>query len=291
MYHFFFFIIKVLSHLPFKVLYVLSDAMYYPLYYLLRYRRQIVRKNLTECFPEKSFCEILSIEKKFYHFFMDMILESSKLASITQKEIRRRMRFVNMELANGVLDEGKSVSYFIGHQCNWEWMSSVALWLNDGVVCAQVYHKLQNPYMERLMKNLRERLGNVCVDMRKTARFVANMNAAGKPYMIALIADQSPKRREIKHYTQFLNHSVPVLLGPEKMTQHYGYVPMFVATKRIKRGYYESEISLLHEHPETLGNHELTDLYFMRLEEEIRKQPECYLWTHNRFKYSQNEAK
>ena len=76
-----FFIIKVLSYIPFWALYVISDIMYYPLYYIIRYRRKIVRKNLTESFPEKNLHEIISIEKKFYHFFMDMVLESGKLAT------------------------------------------------------------------------------------------------------------------------------------------------------------------------------------------------------------------
>lgn len=288
MYYFIYFIIKTLSYIPFWMLYAISDIMYYPLYYVIRYRREIVRKNLTESFPEKSPSEIITIEKKFYRFFMDMLLESSKIASISPDEIRKRMKFVNIDKTNKLLDEGKSLAFFMGHFCNWEWMTSVGLWIKDDVVCAQVYHKLINETFDKIIKQMRERMGNICVEMRQTARFVASMKAENKACMVALIADQSPKRRQIQHYVKFLNHMVPVLVGPEKIANHFGYMPIFVNARRVKRGYYECEFSLLHNDPTSLPDYKLTDLYFERLEDEIRKHPECYLWTHNRFKYAKN---
>lgn len=288
MYYFIYFIIKTLSYIPFWMLYAISDIMYYPLYYVIRYRREIVRKNLTESFPEKSPSEIITIEKKFYRFFMDMLLESSKIASISPDEMRNRMKFVNIDKTNKLLDEGKSLAFFMGHFCNWEWMTSVGLWIKDDVVCAQVYHKLINETFDKIIKQMRERMGNICVEMRQTARFVASMKAENKACMVALIADQSPKRRQIQHYVKFLNHMVPVLVGPEKIANHFGYMPIFVNAKRVKRGYYECEFSLLHNDPTSLPDYKLTDLYFERLEDEIRKHPECYLWTHNRFKYAKN---
>lgn len=288
MYYFIYFIIKTLSYIPFWMLYAISDIMYYPLYYVIRYRREIVRKNLTESFPEKSLSEIITIEKKFYRYFMDMLLESSKIASISPDEIRKRMKFVNIDKTNKLLDEGKSLAFFMGHFCNWEWMTSVGLWIKDDVVCAQVYHKLINETFDKIIKQMRERMGNTCVEMRQTARFVASMKAENKACMVALIADQSPKRRQIQHYVKFLNHMVPVLVGPEKIANHFGYMPIFVNAKRVKRGYYKCEFSLLHNDPTSLPDYKLTDLYFERLEDEIRKHPECYLWTHNRFKYAKN---
>ncbi len=288
MYYLIFTIIKVLSYIPFWALYVLSDIMYYPLYYIIRYRRKVVRKNLTESFPEKSHHEILAIEKKFYHYFMDMILESTKMASISPDEIKKRMKFTNIKMTNELLDQGKSVDYFMGHYCNWEWMTSIGLWIKDDVVCAQVYHKLINHTFDNIIKQMRERMGNICVEMRETARFVANMASQNQPCMVALIADQSPKRKQIKHYVKFLNHTVPVLVGPEKITKHFGHIPVFVNVKRVKRGYYECEFIPLHDNPSSLPDYELSDIYFKHLEDEIRRQPECYLWTHNRFKYAQN---
>lgn len=283
------FLVKILSYLPFRVLYVLSDVFFFPFYFVIRYRRKIVRKNLTESFPDKSIDEIVRIEKKFYHFFIDMTLESCKLMSITPEEIGRRMKFTNIEMANEMLAGGKSVSLFLGHYGNWEWVSSMSLWLYKDAVIAQIYHKLRNKSMDRIMRKLRERMGNnIGVEMYKTVRFMASTAADNKPCIIGFIADQSPKKREVKHFIQFLNHEVPVLTGTEKATKHYGYEALFLGIKRVKRGYYECELIPLHEHPESLPDFELTNLYFQRLEHEIRQQPELYLWTHNRFKHAVN---
>jgi len=268
------------------MLYALSDLLFFPFYFIIRYRRKIVRKNLTESFPDKSIDEIIRIEKKFYHFFLDMVFESCKLMSMTPEEIRGRMKFTNIEIANEMLREGKSVSLFLGHYGNWEWISSMSLWLHKNAVQAQIYHKLRNKSMDKIMRMLRERMGATCVEMYKTIRFMADGEKSGKPYIIGFIADQSPKKREVKDFIQFLNHTVPVLTGTEKATKHFGYNAMFVSVKKIKRGYYECVLSSLHDNPQSLPNFELTNLYFRRLEQEIMQHPELYLWTHNRFKHA-----
>ncbi len=281
-------LVKILSYVPFRVLYVLSDILFVPFYFIIRYRRKIVRRNLTESFPDKSIDEIIQIEKKFYHFFIDMVLESCKLISITPEEIRKRIRFTNIEMANDQLMEGKSISLFLGHYGNWEWISSMGLWLYKGAVAAQIYHKLRNKSMDKIVKRLRERMGSVCVEMYKTVRFIADAAKDNRPYIIGFIADQSPKKREVKNFIRFLNHNIPVLTGPEKVTKHYGYDALFVSIKRVRRGYYECELSSLHDNPGSLPNFELTSLYFRRLEHEIIQHPELYLWTHNRFKHAIN---
>ena len=136
------------------MLYILSDGLFYPLYYIVRYRRKVVRKNLTESFPEKSLSKIKQIEKKFYHYFIDMTLESCKLASISPKKIKQRMLFTNTEAVNSMLRQGKSVSIYIGHYGNWEWVSSMHLWLEKSATGIQIYHKLRNKSMEQLMMHI-----------------------------------------------------------------------------------------------------------------------------------------
>lgn len=284
-------LVKILSHIPFRILYVLSDLLFFPFYFIIRYRRRIVRKNLTESFPNKNIDEIIQIEKRFYHFFIDIVFESCKLISITPEEMKKRMRFTNIKMVNDMLMKGKSVSVFLGHYGNWEWISSIGLWLYKDAIAVQIYHKLRDTSMDKIMKRLRERMGNIGVDMYKTVRFIAEDTTDNKPYIIGFIADQSPKRREVKYFLQFLNHQVPVLTGTEKVTKHFGYNAVFLSMKRVKRGYYECEFISLHDDPESLPDFELTNLYFQRLEHEIQQHPEFYLWTHNRFKYAINSSK
>lgn len=277
-------IIRLVSYIPFCGLYVLSDLLFYPVYYIFRYRRKIVRKNLTETFPTKGQDEIKKIEQGFYHFLIDTVLETSKLASLSPEEMKSRVRFTNIELVNDVLSRGKSIAVFIGHYGNWEWLSSVGLWLCKESACIQIYHKLSNESVDKLMINLRERSGSVCVEMHNTARFVANASANRESYVYGLIADQSPRKRDAKHYVDFLNHNVPVLVGPEKLVRKYGLEAAFLGVRRIRRGYYECELSVLSEDIPSTPEYALSDLYMQRLEKEILRQPELYLWSHKRFR-------
>ena len=208
-YHLLRFFLKLLSYIPFRALYVLSDGLFYPLYYLVRYRRKIVRRNLTESFPEMGAAGIRSVEKKFYRFFADMILESCKLASMPQEEIMRRMKFKNVEAVNGLLRQGKSVAVYLGHYGNWEWVSSMPLWLEKDTVGAQIYHKLRNNDMDRLMLYIRGRMGAVSVDMHKTARYATELAAKRQVCVIGFIADQSPRLRESRHFLHFLHSYYP----------------------------------------------------------------------------------
>ena len=278
-------IVTFLSHLPFRCLYILSDIIFPFFYSLIRYRRKIVRKNLTETFPDKKTGEIIKIEKRFYHFFIDMALETCKLISISPEEIKQRIRFTNIEVANEKLAEGKSISLFMGHYGNWEWVSTISLWLHEGTIPAQIYKRLSNEAMEKIMKKLRGRWGNVCVDMHQTVRYIADAATDSRPYVIGFIADQSPRKRESKHFIPFLNHDVPVLTGPEKITKHFGYEALFLNIRRVKRGYYECDLSPLNYNP-TSHSFELTSLYYQRLEQEITSNPELYLWTHKRFRHA-----
>ena len=280
-------LLTALAHLPLKVLYAFSDIAYFFIYHVIRYRRKTVRHNLEMVFGTADRERIIAIEKKFYRFFADMILESCKLASVSPEEIRRRMKFTNVEAVNSMLKQGKSVSVYLGHYGNWEWVSSMPLWLENGVTGAQIYHKLRNKDMERLMLHIRGRMGAVSVDMHKTSRYITGLVNSRQVCVVGFIADQSPRWQEARHFLPFLHHKTPVLTGTEKITKHYGFEAFYLDVKRLRRGYYEAEFTQLHGNPRALPDFELTTLYFRRLEQAILRQPELYLWTHNRFKHAE----
>lgn len=286
-YHLLRFFFKLMSRLPFGVLYAMSGGIYVLLYHVARYRRKIVRKNLTECFPEKDLREIRDIEKKSYRFFSDNIVESFKMSAMSPEEMGRRMRFTNVEEVNSVLRSGRSVALYLGHYGNWEWISSMPLHLEKSAVAAQIYHKLRNKAMDRIMLEHRGSHGAVNVDMYRTARYITELSADKRTSIIGFIADQSPKKREVRHFLQFLHHRTPVLTGTEKITKHYGFDPWFVRIRKVGKGYYEAEFVHMHDDPKSVPDFELTRIYYEMLEQVIREKPEMYLWTHNRFKHAE----
>ena len=92
-----FFLWYLLSLLRLRFFYFISDLLFYPLYYCIRYRRKIIRNNLSNSFPEKDLKEIVQIEKQFYSFFCDYIVETLKLFSISKKQLMRRMTFEGLD--------------------------------------------------------------------------------------------------------------------------------------------------------------------------------------------------
>lgn len=286
-YHLLRLFLKLFSFVPWRLMYVMSDGLYYIVYYVAGYRRKIVRRNLVESFPMKSEQEIKRIEKKFYHFFVDMIFESCKLAFMSQREMKQRMKFINVEEVNAMIRQGRSNAIYLGHYGNWEWVSSMPLWLDKRMTGAQIYHKLSNKHMDRLMLSIRERMGAACVEMHKTARYVTELMAGHKVCVIGFIADQSPRKKDSRHFLHFLNHNTPVLTGTEKIIKHYGFEAWYLDVRRVKRGYYEAEFVRLHETPHALPDFELTAIYYQMLEKCIKEHPELYLWSHKRFRHAE----
>ncbi len=278
---------NLLSLFPLCVMYILSDILFYPLFYLVRYRRKIVRKNLTESFPEKNLSEIQKIEKQFYRFFIDTIFETCKMASISKDEMRKRMKFTNLEAVEAILSQGKSISTYLGHYGNWEWISSLPIHLSQGIIAGQIYQKLRNKAVNRLLLRNRERLGAISIEKKETTRKINELIDNKKVSIIGFIADQSPAKQDIRHYVPFLHHYTPVLIGTEKLTKRYGFEAWYLDVKRLKRGYYEAKFIRIHENIQSLPDFQLTDLYYKHLEQTILRQPELYLWTHKRFKHAQ----
>ncbi len=286
MYHVLFFLLKLLSYIPFWALYIVSDCLYFPLYYVIRYRRGVVRKNLVESFPHKSLDEIIKIEKAFYRYFADQVLETCKMASVSQEQILRRMKFVNVEKVKAVMEQGRSVALYMGHYGNWEWTSSLPLWLGEEMKVIQIYHQLANVNVDRLMLYIRGRMGGKNVEMRKTARYITGMASSKETGIIGFIADHSPRKKDATYFIPFLNHNTPVITGTERVMKRCGLSAWFLDVRRVKRGYYEAEFVEIEDNSRQLPDFELTHRYFRLLEKMILRNPEFYLWTHKRFKYA-----
>lgn len=279
----------VLSLLPLRVHYFLSDILFHLLFHLLRYRRRIVHKNLVESFPEKSAEEILQVERGFYHFFCDYIVESVKMMTISAEELKRRMVFKGADLVNEIVEGGGSCAVYLGHYCNWEWVTSLPFWVSSKAQCGQIYHPIENPEFDRLFLKQRERFGAVCIPMESTLREILRYRSEHQPVIIGYISDQVPHWRNIHHWCDFLHHDTPVLTGTERIVRKVNHAVFYLEMNRVRRGCYEAEFKLITREPQTLPEYEITTRYFQMLEASIRRQPELYLWSHNRWKRTREE--
>lgn len=281
-------ILYFLSLLPFPVLYFLSDILYGILYYIFKYRRKVVLNNLLNSFPEKSRSEIELIEKRFYRYLADLMLESIKTLTISAKEIKKRFIFKNIEILKNHLQNGKSVIAVSGHYGNWEWGPvATGLELNEKVLV--VYKPLSDKRFEGLMNSMRSRFGSIMVPMKLTFRKVIEYK--DEPNVLVLIGDQTPAREESHYFTTFLNQQTAVFLGVEKIALKLNNPIVYFSINRIKRGYYECVVKSLIENPENTIEHEITEAHIKELEKNIRIHPEFWLWSHKRWKFSSGNLK
>ncbi len=275
-------IIGTLSLLPLRVLYLFSDIVYPIAYYIIRYRRKVVYRNLHNSFPEKSQQEINKIAKAFYHHFCDFLFEYVKLISISEKELMKRCKFKNLEILDKYYNKNQSVIAVESHYCNWEW-APIVMPLVVKQQAFAIYKPLTNKYIEKFVIKLRTRFGLNIIPMKQTLRIMSSNK--NKQTLNVFASDQSPMRHEIEYWTDFLNQKTPVFLGSEKISKLYNYGIVFLRQKKVKRGYYEVEIIDLCENPKETKEYEITELHVKELESVIKETPEYWLWSHKRWKH------
>ena len=279
----------LLSLLPFWMHYLLSDLLYVILYRMIGYRKTVVRSNLATSFPEKSEVELRKIERDFYHFFGDYIAESVKLMTISRQNLKKRLVFKGTDVVNEVIESGQSCAVYMGHYCNWEYVTSLPLWVTPKAHCGQIYHPIENKDFDRLFLRLRQRQGSQSIPMQDTLRRLLEYRKEKQETIIGFISDQKPHWVNIHHWVDFLHHDTPVLTGTERIVRKLNYAAFYLDMHRVRRGYYEAEFKLITRQPQKMGDYELTDAYFAMLEASIRRDPAFWLWSHNRWSRTREE--
>lgn len=277
----------IISLLPLWVFYRLSDGLYYLVYHVVRYRRRVVYANLRSSFPEKSEAEIERIAKDFYSFFCDYIVETLKLFSIGEKNMRKRMKFEGLDQVKEDFANGRSVSVYLGHYCNWEWISSLGLHLDEQ--CGQIYHPLENATLDRLFLYMRGRFKAQSIKMDDTFLTILKWKKEGRKNIVGYIADQVPGYNNIHYWADFLHHDTPVFTGAERISKIMDTAVYYIDVERPRRGYYVARFikiaDSLNEHPVFFA----TEQYFRLLEKNIQRAPQYWLWSHKRWKRTREE--
>ena len=272
------------SYMPFWVLYRFSDFLYFFMYHIAGYRKKVVRHNLSLVFPDKTSQERLQIEKAFYRHFSDLFVEMIKAFHMSLAQIQKRFVFKNVEVLNDLSHQGKNVIVVGGHYANWEWVFSLAA-ITD-VFPIATYLKINNKYFEKLMLKNRQRFGGRLIETKQLRKTLETFNTQNRRYILGLLSDQSPQRHKARYWRSFLGvDTVPVHTGQEELTKQYDTGFVFMEINKIKRGYYEVQFELITANPRQYPDYKLTDIYLEKLEHQIRRRPEYYLWTHNRFKH------
>lgn len=272
--------------MPFRLLYWLSDGLYYILYYIVRYRRRVVADNLKTAFPEKSDSERKAIEKSFYRHLCDISLEGIKGISTPAEELKARYHIKSAEKVHAYARQGQSILFVGAHIGNWEWGAVGApMQIKQKVIV--LYKAVNNA---RIDDYVRKKYSAQMSEMRQTKEtrqaFIDNQ---GQTTAIVMIGDQNPSNRRQAHWVNFFGRPTATLHGMAKYAQEYNLPLIFFHTRRAQRGYYEVEEELLIAEPNSLSAQEISEIFMQKVEQSIRQQPANWLWSHKRWKYTQAE--
>jgi len=266
------------------MLYVISDFIFFVVFYIVRYRKQLVLENLKLVFPEKSEKELLKIRRKFFHHFVDIFVEMIKTFTISNKQIAKHYKFKNIDLVNAIASKGKSVIIIGSHYGNWEWVISMNLTAKYPGYAT--YTEINNSFLEKKIKTTRERFGAKMVLKKDTSRNMARNISNKRVGLYGLLSDQSPQLHRAHYWTEFLGVRVPIHTGAEMLAKRYNMAVVYMQVERLKRGYYEVTFETLTETPKDYKDYEITDMFLEKTEKQIRTKPAYYFWTHNRFKHA-----
>lgn len=274
-----------LSLLPLWVLYRFSDIVFFLLYHVAGYRKAIVWENLKHAFPEKTEQELHRIRKQNYKNFCDQWIETLKLLSISQKELNKRIS-ANWDVFDELFKEGKNTYALLGHTFNWEWANVACAW-NVRQQFAGVYLPLTNKPFDRLMLRLRSRSGALLVSMKALKRGLLQLK--DKQYILAQVADQNPSVTEVAEWLPFMNREAPFFKGTEQMARRAKAAVVLAGIKKTKSGYYQIHLQRICDDASQTEPGTILKTYVRFMEEQLKTQPENWMWTHRRWKYTRKK--
>lgn len=277
-------IFGALAMLPFPALYAISDVLYLVMSKGLKYRRNVIRMNLRNSFPEKSEEELREIEKDFYHQFCDNIVETVKLLHMSDRQVDKRIEVIGGDIVDRHCAEGRSIILYLGHYANWEWVPAIVRHFNGPDFCAQIYKPLRNKAFDRLMLKVRSRFNPVSVEQHKAVRTLLKWRNEGKKTITGFIADNRSNVSISHHRMTFLNQTTPFNPGGEEIGKKVGAAILYLDVEKLKRGHYRFTIKEMTPTDMTVDS-PYTRLYMEMLEQTIRRRPGLWLWSHRRWRY------
>ena len=272
-------LIHLLARLPLSSLYLMSSLLFFLLYRILRYRRRVVRENITAALPGLSPSDRARTERAFYAYLSDLLFEVIAASAMPPEAFKARVSLRNPGLLQTLADRRDAPIIVLAiHQGNWEWMlHAVALQLDMPIQA--VYKPLHSARWDAFAVAMRSRFGSSPLPMQRAMRNLLRHRHEHRAY--AMVADQAASRRG--YWTRFLGREAVFYRGAEQMARAVNAPVVFIQCRRLGRGRYEAVFHELSFSPRDVDQHAITERYVALAEKCIRAQPETYLWSSRRW--------
>ncbi|MEO8485874.1 MAG: lysophospholipid acyltransferase family protein [Betaproteobacteria bacterium] len=277
------FLLRILAAFPLPLLYALGGCISFAAFHVVRWRVDLARSNVDAAFPEKTPGERRAILRDCYRNLGETLMEGIWGYGASGEALKRRVRFVNPEVVEHCRVQNRSAILLAGHLCNWEWLL-LAAGAHLAIPIDVVYKPLRIADVDAYVRDARRRFGANPIPHKSFLYEV--MRRAGEARAYAMLADQTPLRRTPKYWIRFLNRDTAFFLGPERIARYLDATVLYVAMKRVRRGYYDVHLEVIAEPPygEDAGA-QIAESYARHLETTIRETPADWLWIHNKWRY------
>jgi KDO2-lipid IV(A) lauroyltransferase len=280
------FLLKVLARVPLGLLHGMGWMVHVIIFHLMRWRRAQVEGDVAQAFPEKTAAERAEIVRASYRNLADIVMETIWGFGASGDELRRRVVFENPEIVDRCAAAKQSVVLLTPHFCNWEWLL-LAGGATFGLPIDAVYQTVRVRSVDQYLRDARSRFGGKPFPRQD---FVYElMSRAGTPRAYGLIADQTPPRDQRKHWTRMLNRDTALFVGAERISRFLDATVLYVAMRRVRRGYYSVRFELLAEPPyefDANSDHSpIMEGFARHLERAVIARPAEWLWVQKRWKY------
>jgi KDO2-lipid IV(A) lauroyltransferase len=272
--------VKLLSRLPMRAL-AFSGFLYFLAFYVVRHRHHVIREQLARVFPAMPEHERTQIHKRFLKNFCDVMMEVLKSVSLPAEDMSARIRILNLSVARSFLDAGQSVMFVTSHLCNWEWLLQ-GVTLQLGYPLDAAYKPLHDAWAERLMLKVRSRFGARLIPAKELLADFLRRRAIVRA--VAMNADQAPVSTDKRYWTEFLGQDTAFYIGAEQIARATRLPIMYLVMRRVKRGYYEVELTRLWDGREVLEPNAITERYARACEADVLKHPADWLWSYRRWR-------
>lgn len=275
--------ILIVSYLPFRLLYILSDFLFFIMYYVIGYRKKVVSYNLKLALPYLTDAERKIVERKSFQHLCDMFLETMKTMSITPKQIEKRFVFKNIEVYHDLEKQGKSIALMCAHYASYEWVVSLNNKINFKGYA--IYKKISNKYFDKLIRDIRSKFKAYLIHTRESISIIEENSLNNELCLYGFASDQSPLIKPLTYWSKFLNIEVPIHTGAELLAKKFDMNVLYLKVEKVKRGHYEAYFEVLSDDARSIPDYQITDVFMKKVEEQIYAAPEFYMWTHRRFKH------
>ena len=291
-------LLRLLGLLPLRAHYALGRFASWLAEKAIRYRCDVVDHNLALCFPDKSDEERMAIRKDFYRHFGEIVAETVWFGACRNPKRLRRQRLVevdNPDVAARLFEATPGMVVMYSHCGNWELFGGIESYgysdpklpFTEQNFCV-VYRELSSKVWNDIMRD--NRLAPLhdrkhfpgYIESKDIIRYayahrdekkVYNLNTDQRPYFA------SPANLDI----EFLGQHVQTMTGGAALARKFGLAVAYLSMRRDRRGHYSLHYTPLCEDASQESVETIMKRYYTLLEEDIRRQPANYLWTHRRF--------